>query len=93
MANYSTDHTSNCYDMWSPTTGGIHTTQDIIWLKQMYFPKVTVGHSTEGDDIQATINVPTFKPQSGRGCTNNSKIDVEMMTIQIQIQIQIKKMT
>jgi hypothetical protein len=32
MVGYSTNHTSDCYEMWDPITGGVHTTRDIIWL-------------------------------------------------------------
>jgi hypothetical protein len=39
MVGYSTNHTGDCYEMWDPNTGGVHTTRDIIWPKRMYFTK------------------------------------------------------
>jgi hypothetical protein len=73
MIGYLTDHTSNCYEMWDPSTGGIHTTWDIIWLKRMHFPKVTIGPSTEGDNIQ--VQHSNLKVWEGIS-TNDSKIEV-----------------
>jgi hypothetical protein len=57
MVVYSTNHTSNCYEMWDHATGGIHTTRHIIWLKRMYFPKVTINPPADGNGIQVTITV------------------------------------
>lgn len=39
MVGYSTNHTGDCYKMWDPNTGRIHSTRDTIWLKRMYFLK------------------------------------------------------
>jgi hypothetical protein len=55
MAVYLTDHTSNCYKMWDPTTGGIHTMKDINLLKRMSFPNETVGPSSESPPSRGDI--------------------------------------
>jgi hypothetical protein len=67
MVGYSTDHTSDCYEMWDPTTGGVHNTRDIIWLKRMYFPKVTINPPAGGDNIQVSINVQHSSIEAGEG--------------------------
>jgi hypothetical protein len=37
FVGYSLDHPRDCYQMWDPKTGGIRTTQDVVWLKPTYF--------------------------------------------------------
>ncbi len=67
MIGYSTDHTSDCYEMWDPATGGVHKTRNIIWLKRMYFPKVSLDPPADGDDIQVTITVQHSSIEVGEG--------------------------
>lgn len=55
MVGYTTDHISGCYEMWDPATGRIHTTRYIIWLKSMYFPRISVTPPVDGNDIQVAI--------------------------------------
>jgi hypothetical protein len=43
FAGYPDDHPGDCFRMWDPTTGRVHTTRDIIWLHWMYFPKPKNG--------------------------------------------------
>ena len=37
FVGYAKDHTGDIYRMWGPNTNGIHETQDIIWLRRMFF--------------------------------------------------------
>jgi hypothetical protein len=67
MVGYSTDHTSDCYEMWDPATGGLHKTRTIIWLKGMYVPKVSLDPPADGDDIQVTITVQHSSIKAGEG--------------------------
>jgi hypothetical protein len=67
MVGYSADHTSNCYKMWNSATGGIPTTHNIIWLKRMNFPKITVTPPADGNDIQVTITVQHSSIEAGEG--------------------------
>jgi hypothetical protein len=67
MIGYSTDHTSDCYEMWDPATGGVHKTRNIIWLKRMYFPKVSLDPPADGNDIQVTITVQHSSIKAGEG--------------------------
>ena len=67
LVGYSTDHTSDCYEMWDPATGGVHKTHDIIWLKRMYFPKVSLDPPADGNDIQVTITVQHSSIEVGEG--------------------------
>lgn len=59
MVGYPPDHTSDCYEMWDPATGGVHTTRDIIWLKRMYFEKLIrlppPEIDTQGGDLAVKI--------------------------------------
>jgi hypothetical protein len=57
MVGYAIGHTSDCYKMWDPATDGIHKTCDIIWLKRMYVPKISLNPPEDGDDIQMSITV------------------------------------
>jgi hypothetical protein len=36
---YADDHYSNVYCMWNPKTERVHTTRDVIWMKQMMLTK------------------------------------------------------
>jgi hypothetical protein len=67
MVGYSTDHTSDCYKMWDPATGGIHKTCHIIWLKRMYFPKISLYPPEDGDNIQVSITVQNSSIEAGEG--------------------------
>ena len=39
MIGYAQDHPGDTYLMWSPSTGRVKTTRDVIWLKRLYFNK------------------------------------------------------
>jgi hypothetical protein len=63
-----TDHTSSdCYEMWDLATDNIHTTRDIICLKRMHSPKISVTPPADGDDIQVTITVQRSSIEAGEG--------------------------
>ena len=51
FAGYPDDHPGDCYRMWDPKTGRIHTTRDIIWLHCMYFPKPKNGKEIALGDL------------------------------------------
>ena len=84
MVGYSTDHTSNCYEMWDPATGGVHKTRDIIWLKRMYFPKVSLDPPADGDDIRVTITVQHSSIKAGEGEPINDSGTTEVETTNIE---------
>jgi hypothetical protein len=39
FVGYSKDHPGDTYRMFNPTTGGIHDTRDLIWLRRMFYQK------------------------------------------------------
>jgi hypothetical protein len=53
--------------MWDPATGGIHKTCHIIWLKRMYFPKISLYPPEDGDNIQVSITVQNSSIEAGEG--------------------------
>jgi hypothetical protein len=84
MVGYSTNHTSDYYEMWNPATGGVHKTRDIIWLKRMYFPKVSLDPPADGDDIQVTITVQHSSIEAGEGEPINDSDTTEVETTNIE---------
>jgi hypothetical protein len=84
MVGYSTDHTSDCYKMWDPATGGVHKTSDIIWLKRVYFPKVSLDLPSDGDDIQVTITVQHSSIEAGEGEPDDDSDTTEVETVNIE---------
>jgi hypothetical protein len=84
MAGYSTNHTSDCYEMWDPATGGVHKTRDIIWLKRMYFPKIFLDPPADGDDIQVTITVQHSSIKAGEGEPIEDSDTTEVETANIE---------
>jgi hypothetical protein len=84
MVGYSTDHTSDCYKMWDPVTGGVHKTRDIIWLKRMCFPKVSLDPPADGDDIQVTITVQHSSIKAGEGELIDDSDTTEVETTNIE---------
>jgi hypothetical protein len=69
MVGYSTNHTGDCYDMWDPSTGGIHQTRDIIWLRRMYFPPIEAVPelAPSGGDIIVDTNLERSTLEVGEG--------------------------
>ena len=53
LVGYAEDHAEGVYRMWNPTTGGIHESRDVTWLKRMYFVRqptaleITTGVDSE----------------------------------------------
>jgi hypothetical protein len=84
MAGYSTDHSSDCYKMWDPATGGVHKTRNIIWLKKMYFPKVSLDPPADCGDIQVTITVQHSSIEGGEGEPINDSHTTEVETMNIK---------
>ena len=39
MVGYALNHPGDTYRMWDPSTGRVHVTRDIIWLRRMFFPR------------------------------------------------------
>jgi hypothetical protein len=70
--------------MWDPATGGVHKTRNIIWLKRMYFPKVSLDPPADGDDIQVTINVQHSSIEVGEGEPINDSDTTEIETTNIK---------
>ena len=35
FVGYPSNHNGYCYEMWDPSTGGIHVTRDMLWLRWM----------------------------------------------------------
>ena len=40
FVGYATGHADGVYRMWNPTTGGVHVSRDVVWLKRMYYQRV-----------------------------------------------------
>jgi hypothetical protein len=65
MVGYAPNHTGDTYRMWNPTTGKVHTTRDIIWLRRMYFSpteNVEMNANVDAHDaltIGHAIDMPT----------------------------------
>jgi hypothetical protein len=66
-----------------PTTGGVHKTRDIIWLKRMYFPKVSLDPPADGDDIKVTITIKhsSIEAREGEQIYDSDTTEVETMNI------------
>ena len=43
---HAKNHAGDCYRMYDPETGGVHTSRDVIWLKRMYWPKPKGAHES-----------------------------------------------
>jgi hypothetical protein len=39
FVGYSKNHPGDTYCMFNPSTGGIHDTRDVIWLRRMFYQK------------------------------------------------------
>jgi hypothetical protein len=44
MVGYPVDHPGDCYEMWDPNTGGYHKTQDVTWLRRMFYKPSSRGY-------------------------------------------------
>ena len=93
FVGYATDHAGDCYRMWDPTTGRVHLTRDIRWLKRMFFTKKLTRNdtvddlhieqlktdTTDTDDKVITIEEPTEKDdvQAGEGTTTEAEAKEE----------------
>jgi hypothetical protein len=73
FVGYSTDHTSDCYEMWDPVTGGVHTTRDIIWLKRMFFTRPPVVPEIIPSGSGLTIDRPRSL-EAGEGVVPDNDI-------------------
>jgi hypothetical protein len=57
MVDYALDHEGDVYEMWDPTTNLIHTTRDVIWLRQMFY-KQTQHISPDQTKHQRSADIP-----------------------------------
>lgn len=39
LVRYAPSHDGDCYEMWDPIKGAVHTSRDVIWLKRMYYQR------------------------------------------------------
>jgi hypothetical protein len=70
MVGYSTNHDSDCYQMWDPVTGGVHNTRDVTWMHRMFFERqVSHGIVIPPMIIQGIDETPT---RSGEGINDNA---------------------
>jgi hypothetical protein len=58
FVGYAVDHEGDCYLMWNPTSKGVYTTRDIIWLNRFYYQKI---HDVDDDDEDLLHIVATDK--------------------------------
>jgi hypothetical protein len=70
--------------MWDPATGSIHATRNIIWLKRMYFPKVTLNPPADCNDIQVTITVQHSSIKAGEGIPIVDSDTIEVDTTDVE---------
>ena len=63
---YAKDHVGDVYQMWDPNTNGIHKTQDIIWLRRMYFEKPKQIH-----EVIAPVKVNENDPYGDKEAGDN----------------------
>ena len=42
FVGYPSHHAPAVYEMWDPTTKGVHITHDIRWLQRMYYTLVGI---------------------------------------------------
>ena len=70
---YPEGHAGDCYEMWDPTTGGVHVTRDIVWLRKMHFNRLNsneefarreAGYDIEMEDIDEIVS-PIEEMQQG----------------------------
>jgi hypothetical protein len=70
--------------MWDPATGGIHKTRNIIWLKIMYFPEISLNPPEDGDDIQLSITVQHSSIEAREGTPIVDSNTVEVHTANVE---------
>jgi hypothetical protein len=57
FVGYAMDHAGDVYYMWNPKTNGVHATQDIVWLKSMFYPAPARCELTSIVDLMTDIEV------------------------------------
>ena len=62
FVGYAPQHAEGVYRMWDPTTGRIHVTRDIVWLRRMYFQRQPAG-------VEITTGVDSVVRESGNEAT------------------------
>lgn len=52
---YPKEHTGDTYMMWNPTTGRVHITRDVTWLRRMFFSSQAINAEvmTQDDAVPA----------------------------------------
>ena len=60
FVGYPLNREEDSYRMWNKTTNGVVTSQDVIFLKQMFFVPAVKSESVELGDL------PAIKKQSRR---------------------------
>ena len=85
FVGYAPQHAEGVYRMWDPTTGRIHVTRDIVWLRRMYFQRQPAGlEITTGVDnvVRESGNeaTPTVTPKSEVNQNVNASISSESDT-------------
>ena len=75
FVGYALNHPGDCYRMWDPKTGRVHETQDIIWLKRMFYEKSMkkndiIVHQIEIEDTEDQYE-DTPDTEVGEGNNNN----------------------
>ena len=68
---YALNYADGVYRMWNPSTGRIHTSRDVVWLKRMYYRRqptvveIKTGVDSEvweSDNIVTRTTTPTANP-------------------------------
>eukprot|EP00957_Ditylum_brightwellii_P117346 8949728-Ditylum_brightwellii.AAC.1 len=54
MVGCATKHKGDCYEMYDPTKGYVYKLRDVIWLKQMYYPKLLLVD--DNDDMVPVLD-------------------------------------
>ena len=66
--------------MWNPTTGGIHETRDVVWLKRMYYIRQpTALEITTGVNSEVRESAPTVQPGSLKNARSESLSNIRQM--------------
>jgi hypothetical protein len=65
FVGYSKNHPGDTYRMYDPSTGGIHDSRDVIWLRRMYYqkPLSPKEFQVQSDGVLRgePVNTPTIK--------------------------------
>ena len=79
FVGYAIDHAEGVYRMWNPTTGRIHVSRDVVWLKRMYYQRqqtaieIRTGvDSGVGESMVTNTTTPTVTPSPGVNVTPTS---------------------